>query len=146
MTRVQRARTADGYRLEVSQVLAVAPERAWELLVDTMRWPDWSPVVSEVESTDRRVREGTAGRIRVPGAWLPFTITARTDRRWTWGVPCVPSAGHRVDDLGDRRCRVVFEVPLHAAGSVPVCLEALERIESILEDERTAAERPQSSE
>ncbi|TYT62187.1 SRPBCC family protein [Natrialba swarupiae] len=144
MTRVQRRRTPDGDRVEISQVLAVAPERAWELLADTMRWPDWSPVVREVESTDRCVREGTTGRIRVPGVWLPFTVTSRTDRRWTWRVPCVPSAGHRVDDLGDRRCRVVFEVPFHAAGSVPICLEALENIESALAEDRTAAGEPEA--
>ncbi|MFP8952436.1 SRPBCC family protein [Natrialbaceae archaeon A-arb3/5] len=131
MTRLQTARTPDGRRLEVSHVFAAPPDAIWDVLVETTRWPEWSPVVIGVESSDRRIREGTTGRIRLPGAWLPFTVTSRTDRRWTWNVVGMPSAGHRVDDLGSDRCRAVFELPLYATGSAPICLEALERIESM---------------
>lgn len=133
MTRVRTATTPDGRRLEVSHVLSVPAAEAWDALVDTTRWPEWSPLVNGVEATDRRLRSDTTGRIRVPGAWLPFRVTSCTERRWTWRVTGIPAAGHRVDDLGERRCRIVLELPLHAAGSVPVCLRALENLEALLE-------------
>jgi hypothetical protein len=137
MTRLQVASTPDGRRLEASHVLSAPPEAAWELLVDTRRWPEWSPLIEAVEATDRRVRAGTTGRVRVPGVWLPFTVTACADRRWTWRVARLPATGHRVDDLGADRCRLVFELPLRGAGYAPVCLRALERIETVLEAEGT---------
>ncbi|RQG99049.1 SRPBCC family protein [Natrarchaeobius oligotrophus] len=135
MTRIRTVRTPEGTRLEVSHVLAAPPDEIWDLFNDTTRWPEWSPVVNGVESTDRRVRAGTSGRLRVPGAWLPFTVTERSDRRWTWRVAGTQGAGHRVDDLGADRCRVAFELPPLAAGCAPVYLEALERIDAIWNDE-----------
>lgn len=137
MTRLQVASTPDGRRLEASHVLSVRPETAWELLVDTRRWPEWSPVIEAVEATDRRVRTGTTGRVRVPSVWLPFDVTACAERRWTWRVARLSATGHRVDDLGEDRCRLVVELPLSAAGYAPVCLRALERIEALLEAEGT---------
>ncbi|AGB37281.1 SRPBCC family protein [Natronococcus occultus] len=133
MTRLQLA--AGGRRLEASHVLSVPPEDVWDLLVDVRRWPEWSPIIRGVDATDGRVRTGTTGRIRVPGLWLPFAVTDRTDRRWTWRIAGVSATGHRVDELADDRCRVVFELPPTAVGYAPVCLRALERIESVLEDE-----------
>ncbi|WP_293030620.1 SRPBCC family protein [Natronococcus sp.] len=135
MTRLQLASTPDGRRLEASHVLAAPPAAAWELLVDTRRWPEWSPLISGVDATDACVRAGTTGRVRIPGAWLPFEVVDCTDRRWTWRVAGISATGHRVDELGADRCRVVFELPLSGTGYVPVCLRALERIEAVLEDE-----------
>lgn len=135
MTRIQFDRTPTGRRLEVSNVLSVPAADAWDLLADTQRWPEWSPIVTAVEATDRRVRTGTTGRVSAFGLWLPFEITSRTDRRWTWRVARLPGAGHRVDGLAESRCRIVFELPLHTSGYVPVCLRALERLEAILTDE-----------
>lgn len=130
MLRLRTARTTAGTRLEASQVVGVPPSTAWDALVETTRWPEWSPVISGVESTDRRIRAGTTGRVRAPGVWLPFSITecSETERRWAWRLAGVPTAGHRVDDLGDGRCRVVFELPLHAAGAVPASLAGLESL------------------
>ncbi|WP_440765363.1 SRPBCC family protein [Natronorubrum sp. DTA7] len=132
MTQLRTAHTPDGRRLEASHVLEAPAADAWELLVDTARWPEWSPLVNGVESTDRRVRSGTTGRVRVSGVWVPFRITDCSDRRWNWRMSGVPIAAHRVDDLGESRCRIVFELPLHAVGSVPICLRALERLEALL--------------
>lgn len=133
MTRVRTATTPDGRRLEVSHVLAVPAAAAWDALVDTTRWLEWSPLITGVEATDRRLRPDTTGRIRVPGAWVPFRITSCTDRRWTWRVTGIPTAAHRVDDLGETRCRIAFELPLHQAGSVPISLRSLENLEALLE-------------
>ncbi|WP_306057743.1 SRPBCC family protein [Natronococcus wangiae] len=135
MTRLQVASTPDGRRLEASHVFPAPPEEVWELLVDTRRWPEWSPVITGVEATDRRVRTGTTGRVNIPGVWLPFEITSCADYRWTWRVARLPATGHRVDDLGERRCRLVFEFPLRASGYAPVGLRSLERIETLLEEQ-----------
>ncbi|WP_049925522.1 SRPBCC family protein [Halopiger goleimassiliensis] len=136
MTRLRRTRTAAGRRLEGSQIVDVPADAAWDLFVDTTRWPEWSPIVSGVDASDRYVREGTTGRIRIPGAWVPFTVTDCRDRRWEWRVTGLPGSGHRVDDLGPERCRIVFELPTHAVGCAPICLEGLERMASILVEER----------
>ena len=132
MTSLRTAHTPDGRRLEASHVLEAPAGDAWELLVDTTRWPEWSPLVNGVESSDRRLRPGTTGRVRVSGVWVPFQIADCSDRRWTWRISGVPIAAHRVDDLGGDRCRIVFELPPHAVGSVPICLRALERLEALL--------------
>ncbi|SFC06556.1 Polyketide cyclase / dehydrase and lipid transport [Halobiforma haloterrestris] len=136
MTRLRPVRTSDGRQLEASHVIAVPADEAWDLLVDTTRWPEWSPTIREVEATDRRIRAGTRGRVRVPGVWLPFRVTHvdQAERRWEWRVVGLPGPGHRVDDLGPDRCRVAFELPLGAAGYAPVCLEALESIAAVLEE------------
>lgn len=141
MTRIRVVSTPDGHRLEASHVIAASPEDAWDLLVDTQRWPEWSPAVSGVEATDRRIRTGTTGRVSAPGfgLWLPFEITSCADRRWTWRVARLPGAGHRVEELDESRCRVVFELPLHATGYAPVSLRALERLEELLADDRGAS-------
>lgn len=140
MTQIRTARTPDGRRLEVSHVLSVPATDAWDALVDTTQWPAWSPLVNGVEATDRRIRPDTTGRVRVPGAWLPFRITSCTARRWTWRVTRIPAAGHRVDDLGADRCRIAFELPPHGAGYVPVCLRALANLEALLEESETAVQ------
>jgi len=135
MTRVRTTRTPDGKRLEVSHVLSVPAADAWDALVDTTQWPDWSPTIRGVEATDRRIRAGTTGRVRLPGVWVPFEITACTERRWSWCVLGIPTTGHRVDDLGDDRCRIAFELPLSQTGYAPVCLRALKNVETRLEGE-----------
>jgi len=120
--------------------MAVPAGDAWDALIDTTTWPDWSPTIHGVESTDRRIRAGTTGRVRLPGVWVPFEITGCAERRWTWRVTGIPAAGHRVDDLGDGRCRVAFELPLHQAGYTPVSLRALENLETLLADEVVAVQ------
>jgi hypothetical protein len=137
MTQLRVASTPDGRRLEASQVVSVPADVAWEYLVDTRRWPEWSPTIGAVESSARRVRTGTTGRVRIPGVWLPFEITSCADRRWTWRVARIPATGHRVDELGSGRSLIVFELPLGGAGYIPVCLRALENLDALLADEGT---------
>ncbi|ELY52295.1 SRPBCC family protein [Natronorubrum bangense] len=135
MTRLQTAHTRDGRRLEASHVLSVPAADAWDLLVDTARWPDWAPLVTGVEATERRIQLGTTGHVLVSGVWVPFRITdySDSDRRWSWCVAGVPAATHRVEALTADRCRVIFELPVHAVGSAPISLRALERLESVLD-------------
>jgi hypothetical protein len=137
-TSVQLGSTPDGRRIEVARVVAVDHRRAWELLTDTWRWPEWGPTVEDVKAPTRFISEGSHGSVNVLGAfWVPYEVTACGDGRWTWDVARLPATGHRVEPVGEGRCRVVFEIPPLAAGYVPVCRRALSRIESILlADER----------
>ena len=140
MTRVRRLNGSHGLGLEASHVVDVAPEDAWDLLVDTHRWIDWSPTITAVEASERWIGPDTTGRVRlVGGLWVPFEVTEYDleDRRWKWRVGKVPSTGHRVDALGDDRCRIAFELPVAAAGYLPVCLRALGRLEGVLLEDDT---------
>jgi hypothetical protein len=130
-------RTPDGRRIEVARRIDAPADVVWDLFTDTRRWPAWGPSVGAVESDDRRIREGTTGRIRVLGAWVPFRVETCRDRRWTWRVAGVPATGHRVEPLGDR-CLAVFEVPLAAAPYVVVCRRALRAIGRLAEREISA--------
>lgn len=134
-TTVRLGSTPDGRRIEVARELPVDRRRAWELLTDTWRWPEWGPTVRDVDAPTRFISEGSHGSVNVLGAvWVPYEITACDGERWTWDVARIPATGHRVEDAGPERCRVVFEVPLLAAGYVPVCRRALSRVEAILLD------------
>jgi hypothetical protein len=134
------ARTPDGRRIELQRVVDAPPAAAWNLLVETRRWPEWGPSVTAVEFDAGRLFEGGSGRVRLPGGlWVPFEVdsltgpTAETPGRWTWRVGKIPATGHRVEAGADGGCRVVFELPLLAAGYAPVCRRALDRIETLLE-------------
>lgn len=67
--------------------------------------------------------------MRVAGVWLPFRVTEFSGRRWAWRVAGIPATGHRVEGYAgvSDRCRVGIEVPIAAAGYVPVCKRALNR-------------------
>ena len=124
-------RTPEGRRLAVSRRVRADPDRVWTVLTDTELWPQWGPSVTDVECSDRFVREGSTGRVRTPvGLWLPFTVRTCTDRRWTWDVAGVPATGHRVEQRG-KGALVSFELPVVAAAYAPVCRRALERIEGL---------------
>jgi hypothetical protein len=130
-------RTPTGRVIAVSRVVDTPADDVWRLLTDTTRWPDWGPSVAEVDCPIRFVEAGTSGRLRVAGLglWVPFRIDACIDeddeKRWSWTVARIPATGHRVDALGEQ-CRVTFEVPLLAAGYVPVCRRALDRIAELV--------------
>lgn len=135
-TNVSLGRTPDGRRIEVGARLAASPASAWDALVDTARWPEWGPSVTDVDYDHRRVRQGSTGRVRLPGGvWIPFRVTeVEEGRRWTWRIARVPATGHRVDRVdGETACRVVLEVPPLAVGYVPVCRRALGDLAGLLE-------------
>ena len=110
---------------------------AWDLLIDTARWPAWGPTVAGAEvrtgGDGTRIGPGATGRVRTPvGLHLPFEVTDfDPGRRWAWAVGGVPATAHRVEPLADDRCRVTFEVPRWAPPYLAVCALALRRIERL---------------
>lgn len=122
------ARTPDGYRLEVGAEIDAPAERLWELLTHTTRWPEWGPLVADVVCDVDQIGTGTTGTLETTfGLDVPFRITSCLDFRWTWEVFGITATGHRVEPL-DGHCRVVFEVPLLAAGYAPICAVALDEL------------------
>ena len=124
--------------LTTSVTVRASAAAAWELFVDTRRWPEWGPSVARVECADRCIGEASHGRVQtVFGLWLSFQVTEfRAGHYWRWRVAGIPATGHRVEALGPDRYRVVFEVPAVAAPYLVVYGWAAQRIKNILERER----------
>lgn len=118
--------------ISVSRTMSVDPDVAWDLLVDTSRWPEWGPSVSVVDTTGGRLRSDSTGRVRTAlGVWVPFEVTAFDEgRSWAWTVAGVPATTHTVERTGDG-CRVTFGVPALVAPYALVCRVALQRIERL---------------
>jgi hypothetical protein len=134
ITQLDLEHTIDGYRLVVSRPIDAPADSVWELLVDTRRWPEWGPSVTDVECPDRLLSAGSTGRVRtIAGVWVPFTVTSWEEYRWTWRIGPIPATGHRVDPAGGH-CRAAFEVPIFAAPYVPICWLALRTIDRLASD------------
>jgi hypothetical protein len=133
--RTRLERTPDGRRLVVSRRVVPSAAAVWRAFRDTRRWPEWGPSITAVDCETRYIEAGTTGRIRaVGGLRLPFEITSCADGRWTWRVARVPATGHQVRKTPDGTV-AAFEVPVLAAGYVPVCRRALRRLERVAESE-----------
>ncbi len=132
MVTTRFGRTPDGRRLEVAGEFDAPADLLWELLTDTTEWAEWGPMVEAVLCADRRIQAGTTGELETSfGVGLPFQITTCEEYRWTWKIAGISATGHRVEELDDGGCRVVFEVPLLAAGYSPVCAVALQNLKEI---------------
>jgi hypothetical protein len=125
-------------QLTTAVAINVPATAAWELLIDTHRWPEWGPSVARVDCADRCIGPGTIGWVQTAfGPWLSFQITEFiAGQYWHWKVAGIPATGHRVLSIGPSLCRVVFEVPVLAAPYLIVCRLAAQRIKNILEEER----------
>lgn len=121
---------------EIRKSINATQEAVWTLITDTSRWTQWGPSVSEVNSTDRYIRKGTRGKVKLPiGIWIPFLITDYEDKRyWSWSVWGIRATGHRIEPLDEKKCVITFEVPTLAAPYLLVCWIAIRRIESILQN------------
>ena len=118
--------------ISVSRLVPVDPEIVWDLLVDTTRWAEWGPSVTQVDAPDVRLREHSTGRVRSPvGLWVPFRVSEFDDgRSWSWTVAGVRATRHSVEPAL-RGCRVSFGIPVVAAPYALVCREALRRIDQL---------------
>lgn len=135
MREVARLGRVDGRRrLLVDRTVDAPAEAVWDVLTDTERWPEWGPSVSAVTASERVIQRGTTGRVETPvGVSVPFEITRCEPYVWEWEVARIPATGHRVDTRPGDRCRVTFDLPPLAAGYVPVCRRALDRVASLAE-------------
>lgn len=120
-------------KIGVEREMDARPDDVWNLLVDTRRWTDWRLAVTDVESSNVRIRRGTTGKIRTRlGVRLPFEVIEYEDGSyWAWNVARIGATGHRVEPVPGGT-RVTFEVPVYAAAYAPVCRRALDRIEELV--------------
>jgi hypothetical protein len=129
-------RTPDGLRWLVERDVDAPAETVWSILTDTRRWPEWGPVVADVESSTRYVETRTIGRIRFEGtaAPVPFAVREVDDvaHRWTWDLARLFGSGHRVESLPDGS-RVGFELPLAAPGLGPLVYRACSNVARMAE-------------
>lgn len=121
-------------RVAYTKEMDAPADVVWRLITDTRTWPGWGPSVMAVDSPERYIRAGLAGRIRTSiGVWLPFTIeTFEKKRYWDWRVGGLAATGHRVEALGKDRCRLDFIVPAWAVGYGIICRLAMNRIQRLL--------------
>lgn len=123
--------------IHVSRTIDAPAAAAWDLLVDVRRWPEWGPSVrsASVDGDGHRIGADATGSVEtVARVRLPYRVTSWVaDRSWSWDVASLPATSHEVRPIDDRRCEVVFGVPLLAAPYAAVCRIALGRIASALE-------------
>lgn len=119
-------------RVSTSRTIHVPAARAWSLLVDTRRWPEWGPSVrsAELAGGEHLVHEAAQGVVTtIVGVRLPFEITEwSAGESWRWTVMGLPATGHSVRPIGDDRCEVSFDVPWFEAPYLAICRLALGRI------------------
>jgi len=127
-------------QLSFSRRVRAPQKEVWALLTDTESWPVWSPAITAVECAEGIIGRRTRGRIRTTvGLWVPFEITELAPppaARWSWKVGPVPAITHRVvaDPTHRSWSTVTFDLPAWAAAYAPMCVAALARIASLVED------------
>jgi hypothetical protein len=78
-------------------------ERAWDVLIDVERWPEWTPSMARLEPLDDGdLRAGSRVRITQPKlpkvVWKVTAVEPRTYFEWQSKRPLITSvAGHRLD-------------------------------------------------
>jgi hypothetical protein len=93
-------------------------------------------VVADVESSTRRVQEGTTGRVRFQGSVVPVPFEVlevdEVAGRWTWDLANIFGTGHRVEPRPGGS-RIGFELPLAATGTAPVAGRACGNVAKLVE-------------
>ena len=122
--------------VSVGKYYPASPLSVWDLITDTVKWPQWGPTVKKVQCSERFIRKGSEGRVLTAfGIWLPFVITEYEHARfWSWAVASVKATGHRIQAAQTGGCQLWFEVPIIAAPYTMVCHMALVRIKNLLSE------------
>lgn len=121
-------------RIAIGRTYNTPIPNVWDLITDTLQWPQWGPTVRRVESSDRFIQKGTRGRLLTAvGIWLPFVIIEYVEKSfWNWKVGSVKATGHRIQETKAGGSCLWFEVPIIAAPYSLVCRMALDRIEKLI--------------
>jgi hypothetical protein len=121
--------------IQVSRIIHASPETLWDLLTDTTRWTEWGPSIHQVQSSDRHIRAGSAGRVKtILGFWAPFVVNEWENQRyWSWRVFNIRATGHRVEVIKANCCKLIFEVPYWALPYAFICSMAAKRVARLAE-------------
>ena len=127
-------------QVSVGKFYLALPLIVWDLITDTVKWPQWGPTVKRVQCPERFIRKGTQGQVLTAfGIWLPFVITEYEHASfWSWNVASVKATGHRIQAARTGGCYLWFELPIIAAPYTLVCQIALGRIKNLLCESATS--------
>ena len=115
----------------VTETIEATTDEIWPILVDVLRWPEWTPTVSRVEALDHSAIE-TGARFRVyqpklrPAVWTVTEITPSRSFMWeskSLGMRVI--AEHRLAQDGPRTTRL--ELQLTYSGCVGLIVGILAR-------------------
>lgn len=103
---------------EVSVDVAAPPERAWAILADVERWPEWTASTRSVRRLEEGpLQAGSTARVEQPGlAPMTYRVTGFTPGAdFTWvarraGIQVV--AAHRLAPRGDGACAVTLTLDM----------------------------------
>ncbi len=102
-------------RHETSISVNTTPERAWEVMKDVERWPEWTPSMSKVELLQPgEVQVSAKVRITQPkfpsAVWTVTKVEPNRYLEWRSTSPILTSTGeHRVDPEGEG-CRLTLAI------------------------------------
>ena len=105
-------------RFEKSIEIDASPQRVWDVLSDIEAWPQRIETVDTVELlTPAPLTRGSRVRLKQPklpeGVWDITAWDAPAFFEWTQKSNGVTSvAGHRVEALGDGRCRLTLTLEM----------------------------------
>lgn len=94
-------------RHEVSISVNATPERAWAVMKDVERWPEWTPSISKVELLQPgEVQVGSKVKITQPkfptAVWTVTKVEPNRYLEWRSTAPILTSTGeHRIEPEGD---------------------------------------------
>ncbi|MCW8892434.1 MAG: hypothetical protein OQL18_03840 [Deltaproteobacteria bacterium] len=122
--------------MQVSKVISAPLANVWQVLIDTCQWPVWGPSVKAVACSQQCISAGLKGKIQTAvGIWIDFEITSFEPLSyWHWKVAGVPATGHRLKELSDNSCELIFELPLVAFPYALICRQAVNRIAQLAQD------------
>ena len=128
---------------KTSRVISADTALVWNIVIDTMLWPEWGPSVSVVECDDRYINGRSRGRLKTAfGLWVPFTVTEFEEGHfWSWRIGRIEATGHRVTRYGNHQSLLSFSMPWWSTPYVIICNRALNLIENLATSPQSTGQR-----
>lgn len=129
--------------MRVSKTISAPTQNVWQVLVDTKQWPTWGPSVKAVSCPQQYISAGLKGKIQtIFGIWINFEITRFEPLKyWEWKVAGIPATGHKLKEIDNNNCEIIFELPFITFPYALICLRAIDRIAHLAKDVDTTSDR-----
>jgi len=104
-------------RIERVIEIVAPPRQVWSVMIDVVRWPEWTGSVSSVELLDQSPKLMVGSRVRIrqprlaPAVWKVTEIEPERCFEWRSVLPGLTSIGeHRIEPVGADRARVTLSI------------------------------------